>query len=155
MIFQHTIDKVLAGTKTQTRRIVKENEFSSTIPRSVLPFMRTAYRSGEIAYVGAGSRIVYEVGKTYAVQPARGKSAVARMRIMSIRREDVCNISYEDARAEGFSSIEEFLQIWCLIHDPAALKKANKFNGYHFYDVATSRPAERYDAWVLTFELVK
>lgn len=167
MIFQHTIDKVLDGTKTQTRRIVKDDQFSSTVARSVLPYIRTRYRYGEIAYVGAGSRIVYEVGKTYAVQPGRGKKAAARMRIMSIRREDVRRISLADVQAEGFQDKYHFLQVWTDMHDPKVNELvAGKGRSWSMetersdiYDwcplFLLARTDERYDAWVLTFELVQ
>lgn len=46
-------------------------------------------------------RALYIIGHTYAVQPGRGKPAVARIRITEIRREKLMNISEDDAADEG------------------------------------------------------
>lgn len=151
MIFQHTIDKVLSGEKTQTRRRVKPNHVcwadsydengatEITDVRVVIDESRPG-------------RKIYEVGKTYAVQPARGKPAVARIRITDIRREDVRNISDEDALAEGFGDRESFLELWVEMHDPSALLS---YQALYRDGAISAQPAERYDAWVLTFEFVK
>ena len=136
MIFQHTWQQVLDGTKTQTRRLVKPGEWVGYIGKDVLS--------------GTG-RTVYEVGKTYAVQPGRGQAAVGRIRITSIRQEDVRQISKADALAEGFSGPLEFLRVWCGMHDPAAIKQAGSAGDYLQIG---DRPAERYQAWALTFEVV-
>lgn len=93
MIFQHTLNKVLSGEKWQTRRLAKPNSQP------------------------------YTVGNLYAVQPARGKPAVARIRITGIRLERVTSITIEDAIAEGFESCEEFLNAWVEIHGKSALNK--------------------------------
>lgn len=45
----------------------------------------------------------YRLGRTYAVQPGRGKKAVGRIRITKIRRERLQEISDEDCKAEGIS----------------------------------------------------
>mgnify|MGYP001191782727 CR=1 FL=1 len=102
MIFAHTIDKVLCGHKSQTRRLVKPNEN--------LIVQNGIYR------VVTDTRTVYQVGKTYAVQPGRGKKSVARILITNIRRERVDFINHLDALAEGFTSREEFLATWKVIH---------------------------------------
>lgn len=151
MLFIHTIDKVLSGEKTQTRRIAKPGD--EWFPED-LGDAAAVMHKGFSAY-----RLVYEVGKTYAVQPGRGKPAVARIRITGIRSEDVREIDYEDVRAEGFKYESEFLYTWCMMHD----KKG--YSEYFEQNVKTvvhqpaaflkSRPAERYQAWVLTFALVK
>jgi hypothetical protein len=52
MIFQYTLDQVLDGRKTQTRRLVT-----------------------------AGRPSRWRVGRTYAVQPGRTKKAVARIEV--------------------------------------------------------------------------
>lgn len=56
--------------------------------------------------------------------------APLRIRITSLRDEDVRQISAEDAAAEGFASPEDFLAVWNLMH-------------------------KTYDAWVIGFELVR
>ncbi|MEO8609047.1 MAG: ASCH domain-containing protein [Chloroflexota bacterium] len=102
MIFAHTLDKILCGEKRQTRRLVKPNEelFQADLP----------------VYVKSGKRTVYQVGKSYAVQPNRGKKSVARIVLTGLRKESVKAISTEDALAEGFLSREDFFATWRTIH---------------------------------------
>jgi hypothetical protein len=66
----------------------------------------------------------YSVGHTYAVQPGRGKRAVAQIKVLSTRPERLLDISEQDARAEGFfphpplySARDLFMQYW---HDVVA-----------------------------------
>ncbi|MFQ3534436.1 MAG: hypothetical protein SNJ58_01030 [Aggregatilineales bacterium] len=101
MIFAHTLESVLKGTKSQTRRLIKAGEWLSADGTSILT---------------ASGRRLYQVGKTYAVQAGRGKRAVARIRITGLRRERVGAISMEDAHAEGFPSSQMFLAAWRAIH---------------------------------------
>jgi len=100
MIFAHTLDQVLGGQKQQTRRLVKFEE----------SFENNRY------IIKANLRILYEIGKTYAVQPNRGKKSVARILITGIRKEQVSSITADDAKAEGFTSREDFLNTWRTIH---------------------------------------
>jgi hypothetical protein len=88
MIFQHTLDKVLSGQKTQTRRIIRPGE----------------------------QRPRWNVGRVYAVQPSRRHKAVARIEITDVRRQRLGEITQEDAQAEGFSDVAEFAQVWTNIH---------------------------------------
>lgn len=171
MIFQRTWKQVLTGEKTQTRRLYKS------------PF-------------------VYEIGKTYAVQPGRGKStlwwkildgvlcvnpaiewkptdtldgydyedmrrfdnratwrkhgyAEGRIQITDRRREDVRHISDADVIAEGFNNRGAFFDVWLAMHDTSAAKI---YSSHAITPDARNylwtRPAERYQAWVLTFCLV-
>lgn len=170
MIFQHTWEKVLSGEKTQTRRIVKECQYLYTGARNgsglVLPPRvswereeavngRSPYYDGEVRdFEGLA---IYQVGKTYAVQPGRGKAAVARIRITDIRREDVRNISLTDVIAEGFPSHEAFWLTWCGMHDPEIVRASTHtlHQSQHFSGPLFARTAARYDAWVLSFELAK
>lgn len=161
MIFQHTWSKVLDGSKTQTRRIALPHadgtgEFDCEMigyPMGIMSVQRLK--------VGASSwRTIYQVGKTYAVQPGRTKPAAARIRITGIRREDVREISWEDTYAEGFKSRAMFFNTWLQMHDKTVYEV---FRDYKFpygkigsaTELLESRPAERYQAWALTFELVK
>jgi len=119
MIFAHTWQQVLDGTKTQTRRLVNEG---------------VDYRHDNTIY--RNNRAMWTVGKTYAVQPARGKKQIARIELDAIRLERVCDITHEDARGEGFASIAEFSAVWESMHG----KPANE----------DERPV-----WVLTFKLLE
>ncbi|MFN8450600.1 MAG: ASCH domain-containing protein [Anaerolineae bacterium] len=122
MLFQHTLDLVLSGAKTQTRRVVARED--------------TAEHGddGAITAVKTSGRDKYRIGKTYAVQPARGKPAVARIRLLRIERKRASEMSASEARAEGVASRAAFLDMWSSIHG------ADKLDA---------------DVWVLTFELVK
>jgi hypothetical protein len=143
MIFQHTWASVLNGTKTQTRRLVK--------PGQELTLVGLWPTTGTPRYgVTAGLRMIYAEGQTYAVQPGRGQKSVARVRITNIRREDVRAISETDAKAEGFSSPSQFLRVWCEMHDKPALYPTDE----GMLILVDGRPAARYDAWALTFEVV-
>jgi len=105
MIFAYTIDKVIHGKKWQTRRLVKQDE----------QFERDRQR-----VIKMNMRIVYEVGKSYAVQPNRGKKSIARILLTGIRCERVEKINEEDAVAEGFPSRDAFINTWYSIHGKAA-----------------------------------
>ncbi len=109
MIFQHTLDQVLQQRKTQTRRIIHPHE--------------TAIRGkfNCIEAVLSNDRAKWQVGKTYAVQPGRGKSQVARICIEKINSEQITRISTQDAIAEGFENRQAFLQTWQEIHGADAM----------------------------------
>ena len=109
MIFQHTLEQTLAGDKTQTRRVIHEGDTA----------IRARYN--RIAAVVTNGRTKWHVGKTYAVQPGRGKPSVARIKILQINSEYVTRISTQAAQAEGFSSRGEFLDTWKRIHGEASL----------------------------------
>jgi hypothetical protein len=86
MIFQHTWQLILAGRKTQTRRIATDDA-----PRWI-------------------------VGRSYAVQPGRTQRAVGRIVVTALRKERLDDISEADAQAEGYNSREEFIATWRRIH---------------------------------------
>lgn len=146
MIFQHTIDKVLSGEKTQTRRIVKPTHGI------------TGHAEGTIiTYKSIG---LWSFGNTYAVQPGRGKPAVARIRVTGLRREDVRSISHTDALAEGFDNKYYFLYTWISMHDKSVYREMldatyDPLSPNHCPLCLYDRPADRYDAWVIEFELCK
>ena len=150
MIFQHTWEKVLSGEKTQTRRLVKLGQYGCLGTHA--DYTMVADQNG---------RWVYQVGKDYAVQPGRGKPAVARIRITDIRREDVRYISEHDVCAEGFETSSDFFMTWCKMHDKGQMLPIipDYFTGAIVWQGCRSelliRPAERYQAWILTFCLVE
>lgn len=151
MIFKQWED-VLAGRKTQTRRIVKPGEacrdgMSVAKTWSNVVLGTTGHRAWEPYY------LKWQVGRTYAVQPGRGKKAVGRIRITEIRRERLQEISLEDVLAEGVGiringelypitvrdvAHEEFARLWGSIH---------------------TKPGTRWqddpETWALTFELAQ
>jgi hypothetical protein len=81
-------DKVLDGSKTQTRRPMR------TGPLGLVPCQ-------------------YVEGKTYAIQRKRGGFGVGpRIRILSVTAVMVAHISSADAAAEGFDDRGGFLARW-------------------------------------------
>jgi len=144
MLFIYTIDQVLNGTKTNSRRVVQPGEYP------------VFDESGNIIEVRkANGRLKWKVGKTYGAQPGRGQKAVARIRITGIRKEHVQDITPQDAYDEGirlsiftivhdnWDVIEkleqyrrEFSQLWDSVHGPGAWE-ANP------------------EVWCLSFELAK
>jgi hypothetical protein len=166
MIFQHTIDAVLNGTKTQTSRIVKHTDVVTWVKPGELYRHRVedlptwdvdvSSMNKAIMCVSCNNRQLWRVGNTYAVQPGRGQKAVARIRILQIRLMDVRYISAQDAVDEGFIDIYEFLKVWCKMHDPVGYKVVKPITS--LYTVLPripllDRPAERYRAWVISFKL--
>lgn len=104
MIFQHTLEPVLTGQKTQTRRLAKAGE--------------TAVYDADHALVEvrANGRVKYRVGGTYAVQPSRNMAAVARIRLLAIEQKRANDVSAAEARAEGYAHPDDFLAAWQAIH---------------------------------------
>ena len=96
--------QVLNGTKTQTRRLVRPDDYTwvnglATVAGGMPPSIVIT----EVCGISPSGRhyLKWAVGKTYTVQPGRGKKAVGRIRITKIRRERLGDISGEDSMAEG------------------------------------------------------
>lgn len=106
MIFRlPLITKILTGEKTQTRRPVKD-----------------------------GKPCRYLVGGDYAVQPGRGKRGVARIRVTAVRREQLRDLTAEDAVAEGFATPRDLYDYWTQL-----------YGTHSVFD----------EVWVISFELVQ
>lgn len=148
MLFkQALIDKIREGQKTQTRRPVKSNE------RLLVGYQGRHFV--DMALDGKDRR-KWCVGKTYAIQPGRGKKAVGRILITKIREEDVRRICWNDALAEGFKSRIDFWLTWCEFYDPAVLRELDIAERGDWYDsefrqLLNGRPDAKYQAWALTF----
>lgn len=94
MIFQPELARLIrAGRKTQTRRPIRHDQPCR-----------------------------YREGKDYAVQPGRGQAATCRIHVDQVRREPVGLIAFTDARAEGFTTTDEFKVAWVAIHEKAWLE---------------------------------
>jgi len=100
MIFHETHEKVMDGSKTQTRRPVKPND------------VEIYNRDGGLDAIKRNGRTIWKVGGTYAVQPGRTAKGIGRILITKIRVERLYKISNADARAEGFSGRDEFARVW-------------------------------------------
>lgn len=75
-----------------------------------------------------------------------------RILITDIRREDVRDISLEDAEAEGFVARSSFWKVWCEFYDKSALPLFD--SEFYLMDALKKRPDELYQAWAYTFEVV-
>lgn len=81
MIFApSTLDKVLDGSKTETRRLVRRDKAPC------------------------------EVGRVYSIQPGRGKKAVGQFYVKGVHKERLNEITEDGARREGFPDREAFLR---------------------------------------------
>lgn len=88
MIFRPELAKLIKhGRKTMTRRTIHEH-----------------------------GRCRYEPGKSYAVQPGRGKLAICRITIIEVRSERLGDISLKDVKREGFVTTGEFFDYWQALH---------------------------------------
>lgn len=85
MIFRPELARKIArGEKTQTRRPVKPGE----------------------------KHCRYREGRDYAVQPGRGKPSSLRILILAVEGQALGDLTYRDARAEGFKTRDEFQAYW-------------------------------------------
>jgi len=103
MIFRQ-IDEILAGRKTQTRRVCKPGEFCHGRINNV--WISKVWKRKD-PDIDANVRLKWAVGRTYAIVPKRGQPGLKthRIRITAIRQERVQEISEADAIAEGCSCI--------------------------------------------------
>ena len=85
MIFHRKFAEVLNGTKTETRRLVKEGRVNP-----------------------------YQVGLLYPVEGVENGEIIdyCNIEIKGVRKERACDISAESVKAEGFDTREEFLKVW-------------------------------------------
>jgi len=128
-------DMILRGEKTQTRRVAKPGETWEPYSEAVIT---SSYRLPLPHQMSPVKRVKWQVGKTYALQPGRGKSEVGRIRITDIQIELGVQCMHEDEIiAEGYSSIEEYALVW----DSINTQKGTRW-------------VDNPDVWVLTFELM-
>ena len=107
MIFAKTADKVLSGEKTQTRRPTREDD---QVERGHIT--RCDELVVRILRVKRNGRILWEIGRTYAVQPSRTAKSVGRIELNKIRVDYLFAIRNHEAIAEGFSGRDEFSRVW-------------------------------------------
>jgi hypothetical protein len=131
---------ILADEKTQTRRMVRSDDCTPSRWKAAagdpVP-VEVVWQDGESvsAVLCDGPRLRYGVGKTYAVQPGRGKPAVARILVEQIRycaRADT--LGEDDAHAEGFEDAAAFRAYYARLNGADALDKP---------------------CWALTFHLIE
>lgn len=131
------IREIVRGKKTMTRRLVKHDK------------------------AGTLRDCRYKIGRTYAVQPGRGKpSDGTRVLITDVRTELLGEISFDDARAEGFRTTDDFKRYWVRLHDEAWLERQAQAADVPAADLddelLDARFLERHAellVWVIAFEL--
>ncbi len=142
MIFAHTLPQVLSGEKTQTARIWKDH-------------YRFGVYDGKAAVISQPSgSYLYYVGDIRLVQPGRGQKGVARIRILRLWKQDVRTYVDFDAHCEGFGGLYTFLHAWTMMHDKPASPVLDNQSVGDWYTYMQQRPAERYTALCIGFELV-
>ena len=93
MIFRPEMaELILAGKKTQTRRAVKYSDRGKAI---------------DCRYVA---------GKSYAIQPGRGKRATERLTVLEVHTQRLGDADPADVRREGFRTRDEFFAYWIELH---------------------------------------
>lgn len=139
MIFMpDSIDLILSGRKTQTRRPVKEGEMVAAEGHTITAVY------GQSPYCIAGKhaqgRLKWQVGRTYTICPGRGKKAVGRLTLRGIRCERVRDVTdigaalegicYDPDRAalcygstllEGKTGAEAYLSLWRTLYPKSDL----------------------------------
>lgn len=159
--------KIIDGSKTQTRRLVKEGEKITVESNRIM----TVWNS-------KNGKTKWQVGKTYAIQSGIGKACYEycplcfelknkpcnrfpecndkklRIRITSIKKERLLDITEEDAGKEGFKA-KKFSKPFGLdkqTHMPARFYFLSAFLGINKKIKST---IENPDTWVLEFEVEK
>jgi hypothetical protein len=112
---------ILEGKKTQTRRMCRDGEVLIGAGGKGTRLVRDG-DTGIGVYTTRGVR--YGVAKSYALQPGRGKHAVDRITITTIRYcARAGDISEDDARAEGFENAAQFREVYGRLNGAAALDR--------------------------------
>lgn len=101
-------ESIMRGEKTQTRRPVKSTESAKATEGIWADQIESVYTNG---------RLKWMVGKTYAVQPGRGKKAIGHIKITRIRQQRVHDINRVDAVREGFKDMRAFQRKWSDLYD--------------------------------------
>jgi hypothetical protein len=84
--------KVMHSKKTMTRRIISRYEMFYA-DKDTPPTVYVKCPDGK-------QRIKWQVGRTYAVQPGRGKASIGRVKLLGLFRERLQDISDADVCAE-------------------------------------------------------
>lgn len=88
------VEKILAGEKSQTRRVMSDN------PNS--PWYRRGCK--------------LKVNHLYALCPGRGKPQVGKIAVLHVAEKFLGTIRHHEAVMEGFGSVGEFRDYWERMH---------------------------------------
>jgi len=106
MLFKRDLAvKIAKGEKTQTRRIVKPNEHYDDV----------------VETVDTGDKRKWVTWRTYGAQITRGGYSLNKFVLEGIRRERACDITEQDAIAEGFTGRDDFFKAWEAINGKCTL----------------------------------
>lgn len=148
MLFKPELIKlILKKKKTQTRRPSKDNES--------IDYIMVQKRHGNVVQKRLATqhhnkkgdlvlKTKYRIGKTYALQPGRGKPSIGRrILIKDIFKQKLLEISPSQAEKEGFESIDGFLRYFYKINQILFPDAPN------FIHLSLPNP----NVWVIKFEL--
>lgn len=148
--FQHTLKALLEGRKTETSRIaLPHSDGTGTFDCEDIRWPNGIESVQRLKVGVLGWRTVWQVGKDYAIEPHRGVRSVGRYRVEAIWRQDVRTLTLGQIEAEGFENRYDFLSVWCAMHD-----KQFKPIAAHGWAHLDYRPAERYQAWRMTIQVL-
>jgi hypothetical protein len=152
MIFQATWQAVLDGSKSETRRICKPGEWLS----------ESKLGAPTAVYVGSlpHEHLKWQVGRSYAVQQARGQKAIGRIRLLEIRQERLQDITEAGAKAEGVQPNYELREMSFTLMGIAPGMSLHYRRPYiALWNTIHTKRGERWNdnplVWVLRFELVE
>lgn len=149
-LFQHTLGQLLRGEKTETSRLALPHADGEHIvgremiqyPMGIKSVMRGTVQ---------GWRIKWQVGKDYAIQPARGVKSIGQYRIVDIWWQDVRMLTDKQVNAEGFKTWQSFFETWCAMYDQKALPFPTDLTVWRHLEY---RPSERYTAWRMSITVL-
>lgn len=105
------LPKVLNGTKTRTWRPLSPNEMMiCRLDDGSLSEPMTVPTTRDIVTVlTAGGRVKHQVGRNEAIKPGMYEPSVGRFDLVQMEYCTPAEISHQNALAEGFTSVDEFL----------------------------------------------
>lgn len=105
MIFRPELAlKVLEGTKTETRRLVRQGDAADVL-----------LTTGEILAVRHAGRVRFRLALV-AIQPGRGQRGIGWAHVHAIWRETLQGITDAGARSEGCADRQDFARLWDTIN---------------------------------------
>lgn len=155
-IFQHTLRQLLNGQKTETSRLALPEPDGTKCAGTEM----IAYPNG-IMSVQRGATddshwiTRWQVGKDYAIQPARTVKSIGRFRVDHIWKQDVRTLTDEQVQAEGFkdgldiTGMQAFLRVWTEMHDVIAYARMGHKPKDQWQNFLDGRDYRLYIAWRL------